>query len=98
MQQFVKKMLHKLCTTLLLDLCGNRRNTVFRRFFHNAPQFGAFFRLGFERATLSQGVGLFLDVDLEENDALSGIAAHLQGGRRTFTDYGALARKDAAPA
>ena len=35
----------------------------------------------------------FFNADSEKDDALSGIAAHLQGRRRTFTDYGALARK-----
>ena len=37
----------------------------------------------------------FWNTDSEKDGALSGIAAHLQGRRHTFTDYGVLARKDA---
>ena len=44
----------------------------------------------------NEASGFFWNADLEEDGALSGIAAHLQGGRRTFTDYCALARKDTA--
>ena len=60
----VKKECKNLCAafcfvphfcSLPLDLCGKRRNTVLWCFLPNAPQFVAFFRLGFERATLSPG-------------------------------------------
>ena len=65
-------------------------------FLPNVPQFSSFFCLSFERAMLSPGVGLLRrTMALKENGGFSGIVVHLQGRQRNFTNYGALARKDA---
>ena len=63
--------------SLPLDLCGKRRNTILQCFLPNVPQFVAFFRLGFERATLSPGAAKKINTFADFGATLR-IAAHLQ--------------------
>ena len=63
------------------DLCGKHRNTVLLRFLPNAPQFDAFFCLGFECAVLSPGVRLLRN---KKDGALARKTAQFHGLRRTF--------------
>ena len=86
-----------LCTALLLfasDLCGKRRNMVLHRFLPNVPQFGFFFCLDLERATISPGVRLLhRKMALKEDGTLSQITAHFREKTPHFRDDGTLVRK-----